>query len=243
MGFDRASQGIVSPEGAGSVEQRLSCSNKGGATLRDVLKRLNAIEQGAKQKLTLSNHPASVRFYVEGTNVPGKKQQRYIALPVTEALLPQYPGTFIPSDKYRKGRKVRVRGVKLRFRVVHKHGVRVSGVAHQMGGSPAVSMLYGSDGVPQTFQLGMKVEEGVHRMYSLEETGFLQNRGGPFQVEAIRGTDDMQSEIVNENVLGCADGSIFECPTVKGDGAPIGKVEFSVGSEGDPGFHKDSGRR
>jgi hypothetical protein len=207
--------------------------------MKTVQKRVAAMERQNKQSVRLRAVPDSLRFSVEGNDKPMADRFRYFSLPISQAIPPQNPGVGVPSAQFRKGRTVTVKSVKVRFTVVHRHGVKVSGVVHQGNHSPLPRMECGPDGVPQCFHLGHK-ESAAPRMLSLEETGFLSSRGGPYEVEARQSA--MGDTLLNTPALCSVDGSIFDCAIVKGDGAPIGKVEYYSGTKGEAGCVVKHGR-
>ncbi|KAF7443433.1 hypothetical protein A1F99_115070, partial [Pyrenophora tritici-repentis] len=188
-------------------------------------RQVESLTSGKKKKAEVRGYPAAPFAYA-GLE---ESQYSYLAVPVTLALPPQDPkvAPYI-SDGYQMSRFATLTGVTVAFSVTSMCAFQVSAVLYAVppGGNPC-PVEHGAGGIPINFPLGLKTSE-QNRLMSLDETGFLDGRDGPYELAARRGPADDKGQVPCDFSLASGDGSVYECRLAQGSGAPIGKVDFSV---------------
>jgi hypothetical protein len=240
-GKSKGRAGARGPKKYFGGSRRKVAANREVAALR---KEVDALTKGEKQKYTVQGYGPNLPFSA-GSAADIAVQQCHMIVPVTEALLSM--DLRLPmrmSEAYRRKRRVVVTGVTLTFKVAHRMSYAVSGLLYYPNSVGARATADRSaDGMTSSFAVGNKLgSTSPPRMLTVEELGFVAQRDGPYETTVRRIDDGGESPPGLEFSLASADGSIFECPTRRReDGGPVGSVEWSIGSRGEPGYQKYKG--
>ena len=207
-------------------------------------RKLEDMSKGHRTKVVVQSYGNPEVYVAPSSHVWSKF--RYFPVPVTKAVPPQDPK--VPpylSDLYRRQRKVELTGVVVEMEISYVCGMDISAVLYEATARAPLEVEHGVDGLPTSFLAGVKTSgetEPALRMLTLEETGFVDGREGPYEVLSRQEPSPDGKGCTVMYTLNSVDGSMFECPTAKGAaGGALGKVSWSVGSRGEEGYekHKD----
>lgn len=198
-------------------------------------------KKGERSKFTVKSFGKVTAFTSKADHPYGRLQ--YLPVPVSKVVPPQdpHPSPFV-SDNFRKQRKVTLTGATIEFKISYCAPMDITGVLYEtMVGTP-VEVEMGTNSLPNSFFLGLKEMEQPPRLLTVEETGFVDGRNGPYEVHAKEYTAEKGTRVERTFSLATVDGSAFECPNNKGRrGGPLGKVDWSSGTRGEASYKKRTG--